>query len=48
LIELEGFSPEEVAMIQDRSVEEVKKEVEMARAFVSEKLADLGFEWLEQ
>lgn len=47
LIELEGFSPEEVSMIQDRSVEEIKKEVEMARAFVNEKLEDLGYEWLE-
>ncbi len=48
LIELEGFSPDEVAMIQDRSVEEVKKEVEMARAFIAEKMEDLGLEWLER
>ena len=48
LIELEGFSPDEVAMFQDRSVEEVKKEVEMARAFIAEKMEDLGLEWLER
>ncbi len=48
LIELEGFSVEEVAMIQDRSVEDVEKAVEMARAFVAEKMEDLGFVWVEQ
>ena len=48
LIELEGFSVEEVAMIQDRTPEEVKKTLEMARAFVAEKIEDLGFVWIEK
>ncbi len=48
LIELEGFSVEEVAMIQDRTPEEVKKTLEMARAFLAEKIEDLGFVWIEK
>ncbi len=48
LIELEGFSVEEVAMIQDRTPEDVKKTLEMARAFLAEKIEDLGFVWIEK
>ncbi|NOX88596.1 MAG: sigma-70 family RNA polymerase sigma factor [Calditrichaeota bacterium] len=47
LIELDQFSPEEVAMIQDRTTDEVERELESARGFIKEKLADFGFEWLE-
>ncbi len=45
LIELEGFSPEEVAMIQEVPVETVKEEVELAKRFLREKLQDFGLQW---
>ena len=48
LIELESFSTDEVAMIQDCSSEDVKKKLEMARTFLAEKVEDLGFIWVEK
>lgn len=47
LTQLENFTPEEVAMIQGRDPETVKQEAEMARAFIKEKLNELGVEWEE-
>lgn len=45
LVEVEGFSPEEVAMIQGNSPEEVKQEIEKAKEFARAKLADYGLKW---
>ncbi len=45
LIELDGFSLEEVAMIQNRSVQEVKDEVEAARQKIQQELQKAGFAW---
>jgi len=38
LTQLNDFSPEEVAMIQDKPVEKVKEEIEQARKIIQEKL----------
>ncbi len=45
LVEMEGFSPEEVAMIQGVPAEQVKQEVENAKQFIREKLQDYGLKW---
>ncbi len=45
LMEFENFSPEEVAMIQNSTSEEVKREVEMAREFLKKKMEEYGLKW---
>lgn len=45
LVEADGFSPEEVAMIQNKSPEDIKKEVQMAREYLKHKLSEMGLKW---
>ncbi len=47
LTQLENFSPEEVAMIQGKDPQTVRREAEMTRAFIKEKLHEMGVEWEE-
>lgn len=44
----EGLSPEEAAMVQRRTVSEVEHNVEMARAFLRERLAEIGVTGVEE
>lgn len=45
LVEIDGFSEEEVAMILDSTPPEIGKNIEMAKAFIRAKLKDAGMEW---
>ncbi len=45
LVEMEGFTPEEVSMIQGVPPEVVKQEVENAKQYIREKLQDYGLKW---
>jgi len=45
MVEVEGFTPEEVAMIQGKPEDQINKEVEMTREFLKGKLAEMGFKW---